>query len=205
MGIAALVRPQAIILIGVMGLACLVQSMRQDNLKDRGLRFIDMSPTWVFGLPVYLRVIVGISNATDIPFAPLAAQNLFGRAVGRLPTATIFKHFRHMIEGNLEVGNIIELYQMLLVVTLLIAPFALKKLRGRIGWELQLFTWGGILMPLTTSIEAVGRYALSGYLIVVFTMLIPKRYDKFLLPIFTVGGIILMIFLNQEVRWGYIP
>lgn len=204
-GIAAMIRPQAIVLIIVMSIATFYQSIKIKDLKKSLLTFIDLSPLWIIGLLVYLQVILTLSDFSKTPFAPLALQNRLGRGVMHLPTTTVLNHLSYVMQGRGGFGDFIEVFQMGVFILILVSPFFVKKLSGKIPWELQAFSWGTVLLPLTTSISGIGRYALASYAVVIIPLLIPKKADKFLIPLFFAGGLVLMIAVNWQGRWGYIP
>jgi hypothetical protein len=219
--LAAWTRPQGAVLIGVFGLAIVVRGLKSHPLppspsplrnegENKGgivTRLIMTCAMPIVGLIVW---VVRVSDVTGIPFSPYVAQVDSGRGDLMWPWERLTLRVNGMVanSSDLYAGIWLEAWQLALIL------FGLGILvyacwRGRLRWELVVFSIISIFLPLLTRIMAIGRFSTMTLLPVALVYLIPTRWKTLHLLIWIVGlglSLFVMAGLNLFPReLAYVP
>jgi hypothetical protein len=183
--LAALTRPQAApILATVFGVSLLVSFVRQVRTGNAHIT-LDAAVHQVVGrglllclLPmlVFAAWLAHTSVLTGTPLAPLTLQAAFGRRSVMFPWVRVVNYWNAALGSPLTVETAYNSAMLLLVLVGGIAVVWATG-RGKLRWELALFTWLSLLLPLATGISGMGRFALLSWAGVALVYLVPKRWD----------------------------
>ncbi|MFZ5425176.1 MAG: hypothetical protein ACOZAO_05255 [Patescibacteria group bacterium] len=204
-GLAVLTRPQSIVLLPVFALSILHQEQGNINaVVEKGLKACGF-PTLVYVVWTWW-----VSKITEVGLSPITAQDYFRRGDKGLPwtrTHEWFDWLRYNNPSEFNWGQVFETYHLLLIgVGLIVLAFMVY--RKELRWELFLFTLLSIMLPLSTHVFAIGRFALATWMPFAYAELIPQKYDKHAL-IFNASLTVITMFVlgvSTGPSWsGYVP
>lgn len=154
--------------------------------------------------------VVRVSDVTAIPFSPYLAQRDVRQTGLMMPWQRIIERVQLMLSQTQPIspGRWLEAWQLaLLIFTLLV--LLVVWWRGRLRWELLLFTVLSVFLPLLTDIFAIGRFATITFLPLAFVYLIPpnRRWlDTLLWCVGIVLSLLVLLSLNiTAYQAGYVP
>lgn len=201
--LAVWTRPQAALLIGVFALSVAVTAIRTHGL----LGALRSRETWRRGLAACLPPTFGlaawmihISAITGIPFSPYVAQAESGRADLMWPWERLILRAGVMLQEwrTLPFGIWLEGWHLVLILVGLIGIVVLVR-RGKLRWELALFTVLSIFIPLTTRVMAIGRFATLTWIPLVLIGLIPpdcRWLDRLLWAVGLTLALVVLVGIN---------
>ncbi len=211
--LAVWTRPPAALLLPVFALSIFVASV-----KSIGVRATCLSRTFwhhVFSaclLPSIALIawVIRVSDVTGIPFSPYLAQRDVRQTGLIWPWQRIIERIQLMLETiqSLDMGKWLEAWQLLFIIVTLVILVVLYW-RGRLRWELLLFTMMSIFLPLMTGIFAIGRFATLTWLPLAFVYVVPANRRWFDRALWIVGitiSLLIFILINiYSLQIGYIP
>lgn len=154
--------------------------------------------------------VIRVSDETGIPFSPYVAQAEVGRADLMWPWERIVERVGWMTSQGepLNAGRWVEGWQLLLIVAGLLVMLV-ACWRGKLRWELLVFSALSIGLPLATAIMAIGRFATLTWLPLMFIYIIPAR-GRWLDGLLWLVGIGLAVAVLANINltpsdWYYVP
>ncbi len=211
--LAVWTRPQGALLMPVFALSLLIAAVRVDGWK----RALFTRRFWQQVLSACLipsvaliAWVVRVSDVTAIPFSPYLAQRDVRQTGLMMPWQRIYERIQLMLSQTqvMTPGKWLEAWQLLLLVAGLLVLLVVWW-RGRLRWELLLFTTLSVFLPLLTDIFAIGRFSTITFLPLVFVFIIPPRrrwLDTLLWCVGIVLSLLVMLSLNiTAYQAGYVP
>ncbi len=159
---AVLTRPQGMLLTGVLGLAILWKAFRLEAPTAEKTRYILRRGLAVGLLPVmvWLAWVLHVSDLVGLELAPYSGQRYWSRTAWVLPWQTLYRFaIRRARLGFNNAAQVIVTAQILLMCFSLLYLFRAVR-RGKLRGELWLYSLLALVLPLTSQIVSIGRYAL---------------------------------------------
>lgn len=136
--------------------------------QDKGLKPLASEYHWLHRImrlclwPVLLWVgwLLYATIQTELWLAPLTTQGFWQRTNWPLPTQTIYRFLlRQATLGFNNLAQTLVLIQIaLILLSLALLLNAVRK--GKLRWELWLYSALAVALPLTSQVVSIGRYAL---------------------------------------------
>lgn len=211
--LAVWTRPQGALLMPVFALSLLVAAVRADGFKRAVFSRVFWQKLLSACLVPSLALIawvVRVSDVTAIPFSPYLAQRDVRQTGLMMPWQRIYERVQLMLSQpeTITLGRWLEAWQLLLLIFTLLVLFAVWW-RGKLRWELLLFTVASVFLPLLTDIFAIGRFATITFLPLAFVYLIPQRFRWLDTVLWCVGIVLsLLVLLSLNItayQVGYVP
>ncbi len=206
-------RPQGALLLPVFALSILTTTIRTHGIRA-ALRtqtlWIKLVSACLLPAIALIAWIIRVSDVTGIPFSPYVAQRDV-RPTGLIwPWQRIMDRFLWMLNPTepLSLGRWLEGWHLALLLFTLIALCVIYW-RGRLRFEVFLFTLLSIFLPLMTAIFGIGRFATLTWLPLVFVHIIPahRRWlDVMLWAVGLILSLLVLIALNiYSGQVAYVP
>ncbi|MEZ4671069.1 MAG: hypothetical protein R3E39_24455 [Anaerolineae bacterium] len=211
--LAVWTRPQGAVLVGVMGLSVLVEAARNKGLfvtLRSGVFWRHVLAACIIPVLGLVGWIIRVSDVAGIPFSPYVAQGDVGRGEFIWPWERIVERVQWMANQSepLNGGYWTELWQLALIMLGLVILIVVWR-RGKLRWELVLFSVLSIGLPLATGVMAIGRFATMTWLPLAFMYIIPARWRWLDGVLWLVGvGLAVAVLTNINLTpsdWYYVP
>lgn len=205
--------PQGALLLPVFALSIIVISIKTHGIRA-ALRtqamWIKLVSACFLPAIALIAWIIRVSDVTGIPFSPYVAQRDVRPSGLIWPWQRILDRFLWMLNPTepLSLGRWLEGWHLALLLFTLIA-LCLIYWRGRLRFEVWLFTLLSIFLPLMTAIFGIGRFATLTWLPLVFVHIIPAHRRLLDRVLWSFGIILsLLVFIALDIYSGqvaYVP
>jgi len=199
-------RPQAILIL-IPYAYILRDGLRRgeyDNFMDQRL-WRDGLFVGVIPFALHSAWILHVSNLTQLPFSPITAQAAYGRDELIAPWLTVIERFNGIFSGGdffIRPEIFYETAQVILILILVAVLIALM-LRQRVHPAVVIFSVLTVLLGLSSSLFAIGRFALLTWIPITFIYLVPRRYDVYVLPVGVFLNFLMTALLTTSPLWAY--
>jgi len=200
-------RPQAVALVPTFALMLLIEALREHGWRGLLTPALWTRGLLVCGLPAlaYSAWLWRISAITEVPFSPFTSVFGYGRELIGAPwqpvidlLATPFRFPDRVLTWEVQFA----LWQVTLTLVLLAVLIVLVA-RQRVPFAALAFTIFSLLPALSTGTTSIGRYALLTWIPIALIYVIPKRFDRAVIPVGVAFSMLTFFVLNLS--RGMIP